>query len=82
VRQQIAQTAEFLGVDLPQRQALVEDLTGGLGGPRGGLACRSDADDGHEVAEAAEVVGIPGIEREAVGVRGGGDEQIGDTPSV
>ena len=42
----------------------------------------SDADDVDESAESGEVVGISGVEREAVGVRGGGDEQVGETPSM
>ena len=43
---------------------------------------RSDADDMDEIAESGEVVGISGVEREAVGVRGGGDEEVGETPSM
>ena len=43
---------------------------------------RSDADDVDEIAEFGEVVGISGVEREAVGVSGGCDEQVGDTPSM
>ena len=42
----------------------------------------SNADDVDEIAESGEVVGISGVEREAVGVRGGCDEQVGDTPSM
>jgi len=38
----------------------------------------SDADDVDEIAES----GILGVERKAVGVRGGGDEQVSDTPSM
>jgi len=49
---------------------------------RGVTVQRSDADDVDEIAEPGEVVGISGVEREAVGVRGGGDEQVGDTPSM
>ena len=49
---------------------------------RGVTVRRSDADDVDEIAEAGEVVGISGVERQAVGVRGGGDEQVGNTPSV
>jgi hypothetical protein len=43
---------------------------------------RSDADDVDEIAEPGEIVGMPGEESEAVGVRGGGDEQVGDTTSM
>ena len=43
---------------------------------------RSDADDVDEIAEPGEVVGISGVEREAVGVRGGSNEQVGNTPSM
>ena len=49
---------------------------------RGATVRRSDADDVDEIAEPGEVVGISGVEREAVGVRGGCDEQVGDTPSM
>jgi hypothetical protein len=49
---------------------------------RGVTVQRSDADDVDEIAEPGEVVGISGVEREAVSVRGGGDEQVGDTPSM
>lgn len=42
----------------------------------------SDADDVDEIAESGEVVGISGVEREAVSVRGGRDEQVSDTPSM
>ena len=49
---------------------------------RGVTVRRSDADDVDEIAESGEVVGISGVERQAVGVRGGGDEQVGNTPSM
>lgn len=49
---------------------------------RGVTIQRSDADDVDEIAESGEVVGISGVERQAVGVRGGGDEQVGNTPSM
>jgi hypothetical protein len=42
----------------------------------------SDADDVDEIAESGEVVGISGVEREAVSVSDGCDEQVGDTPSM
>lgn len=41
---------------------------------RGVTVQRSDADDVDEIAEPGEVVGISGVEGEAVSVRGGGDE--------
>lgn len=49
---------------------------------RGVTVRRSDADDVDEIAEPGEVVGISGVERQAVGVRGGGDEQVGNPPSM
>ena len=49
---------------------------------RGVTVQGSDADDVDEIAEPGEVVGISGVEREAVGVRGGGDEEVGHTPSM
>jgi hypothetical protein len=42
----------------------------------------SDTDDVDEIAQPGEVIGISGVDREAVGVRGGGDEQVGETPSM
>ncbi len=49
---------------------------------RGVTVRRSDADDVDEIAKPGEVVGISGVERQAVGVRGGGDEQAGNAPSM
>jgi hypothetical protein len=42
---------------------------------------RPDTDAVDEIVQPGEVIGMSGVDREAVGVRGGGDEQIGDTPS-
>jgi hypothetical protein len=42
----------------------------------------SDADDVDEIAESVKVVGITGVESETVRVSGGGDEEVGDAPSV
>ena len=42
----------------------------------------SDADDLDEITEPGELVGAPGVEGEAVGVRSGGNEQGGDTPAM
>jgi hypothetical protein len=76
----------------PPRSTRVRDLHGRTGdrngartvssSPGGVTVQRSDADDVDEIAESGEVVGIPGVEREAVGVGGGCDEQVGDTPSM
>jgi hypothetical protein len=43
---------------------------------------RSNADDTDEIAEPGEVVRVPGIEGKAIRVCGGGDQKVGDTPSV
>lgn len=43
---------------------------------------RSDGYDVDETAESGKVVGITGVERQTVGVCGGGDEQVTDTASV
>lgn len=53
-----------------------------VGFPRRVDVQRSDADDVDEIAESGEVVGISGVDSEAVGVRGGRDEQVCDTPSM
>jgi hypothetical protein len=49
---------------------------------RGVTVARSDADDVDQIAEPVEVVGISSVERETVGMSGGGDQQVGDTPSM
>jgi len=43
---------------------------------------QSDPFDVDQIAEPNEVIRIPGEKVKAVGVRGGSDHQIGDTPSM
>jgi len=42
----------------------------------------SDPDDVNEFVEVGEVVGIPGVERQTVGMGSRSDQQVGDSTSM